>query len=599
MGLLVTDGWTFFSEEKRHTTSEVALLGSGVPGYRVTNTCVDGRYRIVKTIISDPDRSVLLQDIQFEALRGTLADYRLYVLLAPHIGNQGYGNDGWIGDYKGVPMLFAQRENCALALACSVNFVAASCGFVGVNDGWQQIHREKRLVDCYFCARDGNIALTGEVNLRDCHGHCVLALAFGPSTTEAGEGARAGLLQDFDDVSRAFVDEWTTFHRKSLDIGSRNDGPANAYRFGVAVLRTHEDKSHPGGLIASLSIPWGNSKGDHDLGGYHVVWPRDLAESAGALLAAGHVNAAQNALHYLMITQEEDGHWPQNMWLDGTPFWSGTQLDETAVPILLADHLRRRNALGALDPWPMIRRAAAYLVRNGPVTPEDRWEEDGGYSPSTLAVEIAALLGAADFADAAGADHVARYLRDTADDWKDSIERWTYVTGTKVADAHGVEGYYVRIAPSNVDDGGTASSHMVSIKNHPRADRTMEYTAVIGTDALALVRFGLRAADDPRIVNTVRVIDHVLRAETATGPVWHRYNDDGYGEHEDGAPFNGTGIGRGWPLLAADERAPVWLGDAARLGTCRVRKADAVAQRWPDIRHAAASRGALRRHETS
>jgi glucoamylase len=552
MGLLVTNGSTFFSEEKRHATSQVALLGSGVPGYRVTNTCIDGRYRIVKTIVTDPDRSVLLQDVQFEALRGALAEYRLYVLLAPHIGNQGYGNTGWVGDYKGVPMLFAQRENCALALACSANFAAASCGYVGVSDGWQQIHRRKRLVDCYACASDGNIALTAEVNVAACDGHFVLALAFGSSPAEAGQAARAGLLQEFDDVRDAFVGGWMKFHRKSLDIGAHDDAAMDAYRVGVAVLQTHEDKGHPGGLIASLSIPWGNSKGDHDLGGYHVAWPRDLAESAGALLAAGHADAARDALHYLMITQEADGHWPQNMWLDGTAYWSGTQLDETGFPILLADHLRRRKALGALRPWPMVCRAAAYLVRNGPVTPEDRWEEDGGYSPSTLAVEIAALLAAADFADVAGEESAACYLRDTADCWNDSIERWTYVTGTAVAHANDVDGYYVRIAPSSVRDGADSSTHFVSIKNQPRANSRMVYTALIGSDALALVRFGLRAADDPRITNTVRVIDQTLRTETATGPVWHRYNGDGYGEHEDGAPFDGTGIGRGWPLLAGE-----------------------------------------------
>jgi glucoamylase len=570
MGLLVTNGSTFFSEEKRHTTSEVAPLGSGIPGYRVTNTCVDGRYRITKTIVTDPQRSVLLQDIQFEPLRGTIADYRLYALLAPHIGNQGYGNNGWVGDYKGVPMLFAQRENCALAFACSSNFAATSCGFVGVSDGWQQIHRHKRLVACYPCASDGNIALTGEMDLASCDGRFVLVLAFGSSPAEAGEGARAGLLRNFGDVRDEFVDEWKKFHRKSLGIGAGNDDATDAYRLGVAVLQTHEDKGHPGGLIASLSIPWGSSKGDHDLGGYHVVWPRDLAESAGALLAAGHTDVARNALHYLMITQDADGHWPQNMWLDGTAYWSGTQLDETGFPILLADHLRRRKALGALGLWPMVCRAASYLVRNGPVTPEDRWEEDGGYSPSTLAVEIAALLAAADFADAAGAACAAEYLRDTADAWNDAVERWTYVTGTAVAERNGVDGYYVRIAPRNVTDGGPPATHVVSVKNHPRDQSPMVYTALVGPDALALVRFGLRRADDPRIVNTVRVVDRELRTETDRGPVWHRYNDDGYGEHADGAPFDGTGIGRGWPLLAGErahyELAAGRADEATRLG---------------------------------
>jgi glucoamylase len=552
LGLLVTDGSTFFSEEKRHTISTAALLASGVPGYRLTNTCRNGRYRIIKTIVTDPDRDVLLQDIRFEPMRGSYADYRVYVLLAPHLGNQGYGNDGWVGDYKGVPMLFAQRGARALALASSAGFAALSCGYVGISDGWQDINANRRLVHCYSCALDGNIALTGEVDLPSCDGHFVLSLAFGPTAAEAGLDARAGLMQDFDAVCGTFVRGWTQFQRKSLDLGDQDAATIDEDRLGVAVLKTHEDKGHPGGLIASLAIPWGSHKGDHDLGGYHVVWPRDLVESAGALLAAGHADGARDALHYLMCTQDADGHWPQNMWLDGAPFWTGTQLDETGFPILLADHLRRRKALGALRPWPMVRLAASYLVKNGPLTPEDRWEEDGGYSPFTLAVEIAALLAAADFADEEHEANAARYLRETADAWSDSIERWTYATNTPLAHTAGVDGYYVRIAPPTMTASGVPGSNLVSIKNHPRANCTLPADALVSPDALALVRFGLRSAADPHITNTVRVIDRVLRRETSRGPVWHRYNEDGYGEHEDGAAFDGAGIGRGWPLLAGE-----------------------------------------------
>ncbi len=253
-----------------------------------------------------------------------------------------------------------------------------------------------------------------------------------------------------------------------------------------------------------------------------------------------------------MVTQEPDGHWAQNMWLDGAPNWNGIQLDETAFPILLADHLRRRRALGDLNVWPMVSRAASYLVRNGPVTPEDRWEEDGGYSTFTLAAEIAALVVAAEFADTAGAGAGAQYLRDTADSWSDSLERWTYVTDTALARAAGVDGYYVRIAPGNVLDGDPRSSRDITIKNQPNGELNVAYSEIVSPDALALVRFGVRRADDERIVNTIRVIDHLLRDETPTGPIWHRYNEDGYGEHDDGSPFDGSGRGRGWPLLAGE-----------------------------------------------
>jgi glucoamylase len=163
-------------------------------------------------------------------------------------------------------------------------------------------------------------------------------------------------------------------------------------------------------------------------------------------------------------------------------------------------------------------------------------------------VEVAALLAAAEFADGMGESKSALYLRETADEWNDNIERWMYVVGSATARRVGVEGFYARIAPAD----HSAEAENIRIKNRGLDVAPVAYEALVSPDALALVRFGLRAADDPRIINTVRVIDALLRRETATGPVWHRYNGDGYGEHDDGAPFDGTGVGRGWPLLAGE-----------------------------------------------
>jgi glucoamylase len=552
LGLLVADGADFFSEEKRHTVQEIRPLSQGVPGYRLTNTCAQGRYRIRKTVLTDPQRDVLLQRVEFEPLQGRLADYGVYALLAPHIGNRGYGNSGWAGEYKGLPMLFAERDGTTLALASLPPFRAMSCGYVGVSDGWQDVSTHKRMTWPYGKAPDGNIALTGEIPLLADEGRFTLALAFGRNAAEAGHRARASLCQDFDRVVEEYVHGWQAVQRQCVDLGEVGESGFDLYRVSTAVLKTHEEKRFPGGMIASLSIPWGFAKGDDDLGGYHLVWPRDLVESAGGLLAAGDVASAQDTLFYLMCTQEADGHWPQNMWLDGTPYWGGVQMDEAAFPILLADALRRMKALEGIDPWPMVRRAARFLACNGPVTQQDRWEEDGGYSPFTLAVEIAALLAAADFADEADEAQAARYLQETADAWNTNVERWTYVTGTDIARRLGVEGYYVRIAPPEEADAASPADGFVPIKNRPPGESTARSAHIVSPDALALVRFGLRAADDPRIRNTVKVIDATLKTETATGPVWHRYNEDGYGEHEDGSPFDGTGIGRGWPLLAGE-----------------------------------------------
>ncbi len=581
-GFLITDSTGFFSEEKRATTGVIKPLAQGVPGYELTNTCVEQRYRVHKTVITDPQRDALLQRVVFKPLKGTLHDYQMFALLAPHIGNHGYGNHGWVGDYRDIPMLFAARGQTTLALACSAPFLHMSCGYVGVSDGWQDINAHKRMTWFYTEAADGNIALTAEIDLLACAGECVMALAFGRSAAEAGHRARAALAQDFEQVRRDYIAGWQELQTSCLDLGACGKSGFDLYRVSTAVLKTHEAKHFPGGIIASLSIPWGFAKGDDDLGGYHLVWPRDQVETAGGLLAAGDVVNARQVLVYLMATQETDGHWPQNMWMDGTPYWNGVQMDETAFPILYADALRRLDALDGLDPWPMVQRAAGFLARNGPVTAQDRWEEDGGYSPFTLAVEIAALLAAADFADAAGHAHSARYLRETADTWNDNIEAWTYVSDTDLAHELGVRGYYVRIAPPEVSDAASPARGFVPIKNRPIEQSTAPSAHIVSPDALALVRFGLRAADDPRIVDTVTVIDARLKTETATGPVWHRYNEDGYGEHDDGGAFDGYGIGRGWPLLA---------GERAHYELARGRRAEA--ERLAAVIAAQASAGGL------
>jgi glucoamylase len=553
-GLLVTDGRAFFSEEKRHCTFENKPFEPGVPAFELTNTEIGGRYRIHKEVLTVPLRNVVLQKIRFEPLRGQLADYRLYALLSPHLANCGYHNTGWVGDYKGVPMFFAERDGTALAVGCSVPWKKMSVGFVGVSDGWQDLSTHFQMEWEYQRAENGNLACTGEIDLAACNGEFVLALGFGGIWSEAGQNVRSSLLEDYTKIREYYVAEWESWQNQLLKL----DEPKreyDLYRASTAVLRTHESKDFLGGIIASLSIPWGFNKGDEDLGGYHLVWPRDLVETAGALLAAGAVTDAVRVLRYLESTQEGAGNWAQNLWLDGRAYWSGVQMDETAFPILLLDLLRREAApgLGKLERWwPMVRNAASYILRNGPVTQQDRWEEEAGYSPFTLAAEISALLAAADIAELTGHSEQASILRDAADAWNDNIERWVYATGGDLAQQVGVEGYYVRIAPPDTDTAASPTQGFVPIKNRPPGENPERALHIISPDALALVRFGLRAPDDPRILNTIRVIDALLRVQLPQGPCWYRYNGDGYGEHKDGSPFDGTGIGRPWPLLAGE-----------------------------------------------
>jgi glucoamylase len=566
-GLLVSDSAGYFSEEKRDCHHRVASLEDGVPAFRLTNTAIDGRYRIVKSIVSDTKRDVVLQSIRFQNL--STGKLRLFALLAPHLVNGGAHNTGWVGEYKGQEMLFAEGDGTTIALGASVPWLARSAGFVGASDGWSEINNTGGLKTCYGRAEDGNVALTGELDVdAGGDGEILLALGFGRYSAEAALRARLSLAEGFDNIARGYVEAWRSWQHSLLPFDRIAANQRNTYRISTAVLRSHESPSFPGAFIASLSIPWGFNKGDDDLGGYHLVWCRDLVQTAGALIACGAGNEAHRVLEYLRAIQDPDGRWPQNTWLDGVPYWRGVQIDECAFPILLIDLARRDGVLTADHLpafWPMVRSAAGFVMRHGPITGQDRWEEDAGFSPFTLAVAVAALLVAAELADFLAITDQGRFIRDTADAWNESIESWTFATGTDLANFAGVDGYYVRIAPP------AGLSAQLEIKNRGVENTFHPAAEVISPDALALVRFGLRSADDPRILSTVRAIDACLRIELPAGPCWYRYSGDGYGEHEDGRPFDGTGIGRAWPLLTG-ERAHYELAlgnmtEAARLLT--------------------------------
>ncbi|MFX1242569.1 MAG: glycoside hydrolase family 15 protein [Promethearchaeota archaeon] len=549
---LVTDNSDLFEEEKQNCEHKIETVEQGVPTFKIINTSHKKCYTIEKVILTDPRRDVLILKVKFSPIKARLDDYHLYTILNPHIKNFGLGNDSWVGDYKGIPILFAQREDIALALACSSSFINMSCGFNGISDGWHDIKKNHRMTQYFTQASNGNVVLTGEIDLKENNGKFTIVLAFGNNPAEAGQLARTTLINDVDQIIQDYKSSWLQFQRGCTDLGQNVNKGFDIYRLSIAVLKTHMDKRFSDGSIASLSIPWGFAKGDDDLGGYHLVWPRDLVETAGGLLAVGATSEAKQIMIYLMSTQNEDGHWPQNMWLDGTEYWHGIQMDETAFPILLAHALNENGYLKKINIWPTIKKAVGFIACNGPVSQEDRWEEDSGYSPFTLAVEIAALVLASEFAKKAGESLIAKYLIELADYWNSNIETWTYVKNTDLAKKLNVEGYYVRVSPPDLSDASSPKDGYVPIKNRPPGESKALFEYIVSPDALALVRFGLRAADDPRIVNTVKVIDTMLKTETSTGPVWHRYNKDGYGEHLNGDPFDGTGIGRGWPLLAGE-----------------------------------------------
>ena len=306
--------------------------------------------------------------------------------------------------------------------------------------------------------------------------------------------------------------------------------------------------------MASVSIPWGQSKGDDDLGGYHLVWTRDMVQTATALLACGRAETARRALVYLACTQQPDGGFAQNFWIDGTPYWSGKQLDEVAFPIILAWRLWKADGLGEMHMFPFVERAAGFLVRHAPITHQERWEENAGYSPSTLA----AVIGGSDLRGRDGAsariDGAGDFLEEFADWIEGHLEDWT-VTNNGVLLPE-VKRHYMRIRPPECGEAYAredCGKEMIHITNRPPGTRTeFEAREIIDAGFLELVRYGVRRADDPLVVDSLKVVDAVLKRELPQGPGWLRYNWDGYGQRPDGGPFEGWGQGSVWPLLTGE-----------------------------------------------
>ncbi|MFC5862358.1 glycoside hydrolase family 15 protein [Acidicapsa dinghuensis] len=551
---LVTDGHTFFHEEKRDLTVSTERISDHALGYRVVNADPEERYTLTKEVIVDPHLPCLLQRTMLKSRnRKLLADLKLFTLCAPHLETGGAGNCGYVAVANGQRILMAKKGSKWMAMAATVPFSRLSCGYVGASDGWTDLHEDFSMDWEFEIASDGNVALTGELDLSETR-EFTLGLAFGDSEQRAVANLFQSLATPFEKHLDRYKRQWdeAASHLKPLKGASFDKG--NLYNNSCSLLLAHEDKSFAGALVASLAIPWGEAKGDNDHGGYHLVWTRDMVNSATALLAAGDTATPLRALIYLAVAQHADGGFAQNFWVNGEAYLHGIQLDEVAFPMLLAWRLRREKALADFDPSNMVLNGAAYLIRNGPVTQQERWEEASGYSPSTLASNIAALICASAMCRDKSDEETANFIEEYADYLESHIETWTVTRTGSLLD--GVSTYYMRILPEQIGQphpGEDKELRMLHIANHaPGEPCDFPARNVVDGGFLELVRYGIRRVDDPIIVDTIKVIDAVLKTDTPAGPAWHRYNHDGYGQQAPGEPFTKYGVGRIWPLLAGE-----------------------------------------------
>jgi len=495
----------------------ISWISPGVPAFRVETT--HHEYRLTKEFFSDPEENAMLIAATFTP---ELPDLRLYMQASAHWQPGTEGNFANVIDTH-PPALLLQQQDIWICLVgpfsrATVGYFRSSDVHIDLSDG------DGRLTSMHERAGPGNVSVGAEIGIRA--GAFQLAIGFANSRADAEEVARTSLQKGAGAVRQSFERAWRAQPEIPPALGKVSGDDGMLARASFALLHCLEDKSHAGAFIAAPAAPWGeyNHDGNHV---YHLVWPRDLCRIATALLDAGDSDAALRAFRHLQSNQRSDGGWYQNWTLDGAPHWVSTELDQVALPILLAWRLGVAGCLDH-DPYPtMVRPAAQYIIREGPLTTLDRWEDAGGLSPSTLAACIAALIVAAEFAHDAGEHVAANYLRLVADYWNDRVEAWCSLPS----------GQYVRLG-SNPDQ------------------RPAE--GAIAPEFLELVRYGLRRPKDDRVLRSLQGVDTSLKVSLPAGPSWRRYVGDQYGEHEDGSPWDGTGRGRAWPVLTG-ERARHFL----------------------------------------
>ena len=545
MQLVVSDGRTFSEGEQDSTRQRVRLLDPKALSYRQVNTDHDGLYRIVKTYTTDPARNTVLVRVRFESL--TRRKLSVFVLHDPGLSNDGNDDSG----ASAGGGLVAWDAKAAAALLSSDGFERRSSGFLATSDGWTDLRGDNRMDWRYSRATGGNVVQTGKLPLDGRrHRRLTLALGFGADRLAALDAARGSLQRGFGAARADYERGW---HRY---IGSLEPRPGSAARHGPAywvslmVLTASEDKTNRGAGIASPSMPWGwglltidpNAPSD----AYHLVWARDLYQVGTALIAAGDRAGAERALDFLFERQQKpDGSFPQNSLVDGTERWTNLQMDEVALPLVLAWQL------GRFDPSTYaehVKPAAEFIAAKGPFSPQERWENQSGYSPGTIAAEIAGLVAAADIARRNGDADAATAWEALADDWQSKVEGWTATDNGPYEPTP----YYLRLTKDGQPNAGTTYSIG---DGGPRA---ADQRAVVDPSYLELVRLGIKRHDDQTVLNTVDVVDERLGVDTPNGRFWHRFDFDGYGETRTGGPWRITEpetfetIGRIWPIFAGE-----------------------------------------------
>jgi glucoamylase len=550
LGFVVTGPGGYAVRVDRVGRHHVALADPRSLTFRQVDTAPGHAWQLQTTYVTDPARNAMRIAVHFRSLDGK--PYRLYALYEPTLSNSTSDDSG--ASRSGA--LVASDAHAASALVARPAFTATSNGYRGSSDGWHDLRDDGRMNWHYTAAPTGNIVQTGQTSLTGRRGHrdAVLTIGYAPAAAAALQTARGVATRTFEATSASYAAGWhrylTGLRRPPSSLRTKQE--FREYLVSAMVLAASEDKIHRGAYVASPTMPWAWGGEKNPTGPYHLVWSRDLYEIATALIADGDRAGANRALSFLFDKQQKsDGSFPQNSTVTGKPFWGGLQLDEVADPIVLAYQLHRAGKAS----WQHVKAAANFLLgfsqdgHPAPYTPQDRWENQSGYSPATIASEIAGLVCAASIARHNGDAASARRYLATADSWRAHVKGWTATrTGP-----YSTQRYFLRLTKDGHPNRGT--TYNIGDSGPSNVDQRR----VVDPSFLELVRFGVLPAGDATVRNSIKVVDAKLSYRTSHGRYWHRASFDGYGEQNDGGPWllgskddSFVTHGRGWPLLGGE-----------------------------------------------
>jgi len=499
------------------------------------------RYRLVQEIVTDPAHDSLVVRARLVSLDG--GSYRLYAVYDAALGNDGMDDRARSNPHS----LVATDGDVATALVSKPALRSTTSGLAGT-----ATDPRRDLDGRHASAGPGNVVQAALLPDR-----VTLSLGFGRSVSAAVSQARGSLRTGFARTRTAYDGGWHRYLDSLRDVPASAAAVRDQYLASALVLAAAEDKVHRGAFVASPSAPWVWGDEVPDLsspsGAYHLVWSRDAYQFGTALWAMGDRAAARRMVDWLFGTQQKpDGSFPQNSDVSGKPVWGELQLDEVALPIVLAHLVGKRDAAT----WRGVRKAARFLVsfrdeetgRRAPYSPQERWENQSGYSPNSIAAQITGLVAAADLARAKGHPRLARQWLAVADRWQAGVKRWTVTTNGPLSDGP----YFLRLTKDGRPNHGT------TYEMGDGGPKQIDQRRVVDPSFLDLVRLGILAPDDPAVRNSLAVVDARLKVDTPVGPFWHRFTRDGYGETRSGGQWVITDpgahktLGRGWPILTGE-----------------------------------------------